>query len=69
MPARARASKAYSGGSTRKYSRKVFYPKYATGSTTRSRAFAASERKPPRNVRVRAHLEADNNAIEDWIGK
>ena len=30
----------------------VFYRKYAVANSTRSRALSASEKKPPRNVRV-----------------
>jgi hypothetical protein len=58
MPARPRALRICSVGSTRRCSRKVFYPRYGTGSIMRSPAFAASGKKPRRNARVPEHQEA-----------
>ena len=58
MPATPKALKVYYGASTRRCSKKVFYPKCATGNTTKSPVSAASGKKPLRNVKVPVHLEA-----------
>jgi hypothetical protein len=69
MPAILRALRVCSGASIRRCSKRVFYLKYAIGSTMKSPVSAASGKKLRRNVRAPGHPEAGNNNIEDGIGK
>jgi hypothetical protein len=57
MPVIMRALKVCSGASTKGFSRRVFYLRYATVNIMRSPVFDANAKKPPRNVRVPAHRE------------
>jgi len=57
MPVIMRALKVCSGASTKKFSRRVSFLRYATANIMRSPAFAVNVKRLPRNGRALAHRE------------
>ena len=55
-----RASRVYCGVSTKRYSKKVSYPRCAVENTTRSPALSASEKKQLRDARALDEREDTN---------
>jgi hypothetical protein len=57
MPVIMRALKVCSGASTKKFSRRVSFLRYATVNIMRSPVFDVNVKKPPRNARALEHRE------------